>query len=116
VKSREPHTKPESFTSSVWLSIPAIIAMVAVTGVLSIVLLNYLRPTADNDPLVLQILGFLTLVLNLLKSQEVHNLVNNRMTELGEQIGMAEHARGRAEAIAEHVSKTIEKAKDEGEL
>jgi hypothetical protein len=88
-------------SSSAWLSIPAIIALIAVTGVLSVVLLNYVRPEKDNDALIVQILGFLALVLNLLKSQEVHNLVNSRMTELGEQIGKTEHARGKAEGVRE---------------
>lgn len=85
----------KGYESSPWLTIPAVLVIIAVTGVGAVIVLAWLRPGQDNAQLVTEILGFLGIVLNLIKTQEVHNLTNSRMTQLGETIGREQYNMGK---------------------
>lgn len=95
----------------------AIVSLVAL-GLGTVMGILYLRPEAENTPLIMTIMGLLapTVVSTLAllkvqetndKLQETHVMINSRMTELLEKTGLAAHAEGVAAGVAQEQSALI---------
>ena len=89
-----------------------------ITGVIAIIVISYLRPNVDNTLLIIIVLGFLTPTLasliavvkgfaNANAIQELHVIVNSRLTELLQQTSLAANLTGRESAHAEDKAATI---------
>ncbi len=87
--------------SSPWLTIPAVIGIIAVAGLFTVMGVMWLRPHEDNYVLITAILAFLGVVLNLFKTQEVHDLTNSRMTELSQNLEKVAFNKGMTEGVSQ---------------
>jgi hypothetical protein len=84
---------------------------ISIAGAIAVILVCCLRPGVDNTTLITCILGFLTSSFSLIKSlsngndiQNLHLIVNSRLTELLQQTARASELAGRANEAAENAA------------
>ena len=100
------------------LGLLASIFGLSLAGVAAVLIISYLRPNIDNTLLITTVIGFLTPTLasliavikgftNASAIQDLHLIVNSRLTQLLQQTALASEAFGRADAAKGIVNASI---------